>query len=211
MEEIDKPVKTVKKSNTKKILIISVAVVLVVTVAGLHWWLYKTDTDADKKQDDKILSLEKSNSSLTSQLAEEKLKNKVVLDGPEITLCPNLVIGTSLSDNVQASITSGNTAALEGYMADSVNVILAATEGIGPSTPTAAVSAITSFISDATSPWNFALPAATLTKYSSGGYTQYFPTNAEVGKSANGKVISFKFNCDSKIETVFMSVSDELL
>jgi hypothetical protein len=113
-------------------------------------------------------------------------------------------------DNVEASITSGNTAALEGYMASTVNVIIAASEGIGSRTPAQAVGDITSYISSATDPWSFALPAATLSGWASGSYSQYFPSGAVVGKSANNMVISFSFT-SGKISTVFMAKDATLL
>lgn len=111
-------------------------------------------------------------------------------------------------ENIKASITSENTAALEGYMAASVNVILAATEAYGPRTPTEAVGDV-DYVKDGTD-WDFALPAATLDAYQAGDYKQYFPETALVGKSAEGHVISFQFNDSGKISGIFMSNHDIL-
>lgn len=114
-------------------------------------------------------------------------------------------------ENIKASITSGNTAALEGFMAAKVNVIFAASEGLGERTASEAVGDITSFISDATAPWNFALANPELSGYQAGSYKMYFPSNAVVGKSANKKLISFTFNCDGKINGVFLTPSTDIL
>lgn len=113
-------------------------------------------------------------------------------------------------ENIEASITSGNTAALEGYMAASVNVILAASEAYGPQTPAQAVSDV-DYVSDGSDPWNFALPAATLAQYQTGDYKQYFPVSALVGKSANGYVVSFQFDNAGKIDGIFMTNNADIL
>ncbi len=106
-------------------------------------------------------------------------------------------------DNIKASITSENTAALEGYMAASVNVIIAASEAYGPQTPVQAVKDV-DYVKDGDT-WDFALPAATLAAYQAGDYKQYFPTTALVGKSSNGYVISFQFDSAGKINGIFMT------
>ena len=113
-------------------------------------------------------------------------------------------------ENIEAAISSGNTAALEGRMADSVSVIIAASEGVGARTPTEAIGDI-DYVIDLDATWDFALSAATLTDYADGDYAQYFPEGAFVGKSSEDKVISFIFDGDAKIKTVFMSVSSDLL
>lgn len=113
---------------------------------------------------------------------------------------------------IKASVISKNTAALEGYMAASVTVTKAGTDGPtnGAQTPAQAISDL-SYISPGTDPWNFALPPATLTTYEKGFYGQYFPTGALVGKSANNYIVSFSFNTEGKISGIFMSVSVDML
>lgn len=113
-------------------------------------------------------------------------------------------------ENIKASITSGNTAALEGYMASSVNVVIAASEGMGAKTPVDAINSLSYVNPGGTNTWDFALPASTLNAYQTGFYKQYFPTNAVVGKSSDGHVISFQFDNDAKIDGVFMAVTDAL-
>lgn len=112
-------------------------------------------------------------------------------------------------ENMKAAIESENTAALEGYMAASVNVILAASEAYGPQTPVQAVKDV-DYVKDGTT-WDFALPAATLTKYQTGDYKQYFPTTALVGKSSNNYVISFQFDSAGKINGIFMTNNASIL
>jgi hypothetical protein len=95
-------------------------------------------------------------------------------------------------------------------MAPTVKVIIAASGGVGDRTPTQAVSDISSYISSSTDPWNFALAKAETDGYAKGFYAQYFPSIAVIGKSANGIVISFSFDCNGKINTVFMAAKGTL-
>jgi cytoskeletal protein RodZ len=121
------------------------------------------------------------------------------------------VISDSLKENTAAAISSGNTAALEGYMADSVNVVIAGSEKAGVDNAAAAVKGL-DYLNPLSTTWNFALDNATLTKYQNGFYKQYFgATTTIVGQAANGYVVSFGVNAAGKIDTVFMSASTDQL
>jgi hypothetical protein len=126
------------------------------------------------------------------------------------TPTPSPTIPASLVENVSAAISSGNTAALEGYMANSVMVVYAATEYAGARTPAQAVADL-NYLSSATDPWDFGLSAATIFSYKSGDYGQYFQGNIIVGKSANNYVVSFTINASNKISTVFIAGDAGLL
>jgi len=202
------------KNLVKPILLIALVLVLIGSAAGAAYLLRDgTANESDKKRAAEILSLEKSMATLKKQLAALKAKDASTNTVADQTPCTSIAPTATVIDSIEASITSGNTAVLEGYMAASVNVVLAASEGIGPSTPSAAVSSISNFITSDITSWdyNFSLPAATLSSYGQGSYSQYFPSIAVVGKAASGKVISFSFDCNADINTVFMSTSDELL
>jgi len=116
----------------------------------------------------------------------------------------------ALKKNTSDAITSGNTAALEGYMAGSVNVVIAGSEKTGAETAAKAVSDL-SYLNSGTAPWNFSLSTATLNSYAKGSYKQYFGANTIVGQSANGYTVSFGVNGNGKIDTVFMSASTDQL
>lgn len=210
-EQIAKPV---KKTRGKTILLSLLILILVGAAAGAaYWWRDKTAKESDKKQAANISSLQQTTTSLKKQLAAEKAKNAKAASAAGQTACTSKSPSATTISNIEASITSGNTAALEGYMAPSVNVIIAASEGLGAKTPTQAVASITSFISPDTTSWDFdfALSASTLSSYGKGSYSQYFPGNAVVGKATNKKVISFSFDCNAKISTVFLAASEDLL
>jgi len=202
------PVVKPKKHVMKTIMLILVVLVLAAAAAGAAY-MYRDSvaSSSEKQKTDDIAALNTKVTSLTEKLDAEIAKNTPVVDQTPTSVKP----GVAAIANIKASITSGNTAALEGYMATSVNVIIAASEGVGASTPAVAVSNITTFISDATAPWNFDIAASTLSSYGQGSYKQYFPSTALVGKSANNKVISFGFDASTKINTVFLSSSDSLL
>lgn len=113
--------------------------------------------------------------------------------------------------NIADSVNSGNTAALEGYMADSVTVIYAATECCGPMSPVEAIAAL-DYLSSATGPWTFPTPTATVDSYRGGFYVDYFPADAFVGHSSDSDpmVISFSFT-DDEITTIFICAAASLL
>jgi len=121
------------------------------------------------------------------------------------------VISSALKENTAAAISSGNTAALEGYMATSVNVVIAGSEKSGAETAAAAVKDL-DYLNPLSTTWNFALDNATLTTYQNGFYKQYFgATTTIVGQAANGYVVSFGVNAAGKIDAVFMSASTDQL
>lgn len=196
--------KSVKKGNGKTIFVILLIILLVAAGAVAYWWRDKTATESINNQTTNINALNAKLKTLETELAEAKLANPVDCD---ISCSPTAPSATVI-ENIQASITSGNTAALEGYMAASVKVVLTASEGPGSVAPAEAVSSISDFISAATEPWDFALSASLLGQYATSSYGPYFPSIAVVGASANNKVISFNFDCYGKISTVFM-VSDK--
>jgi hypothetical protein len=204
------------KQLIRKTFLISVlAVMLLAIFAGVFYcWRDKIASDIESKQRDNVISLEKTITALQERLTGKKTTTATDSSSSNTNSqanCTAVQPSYSTIENIQASITSGNTAALEGYMASNVNVILAATEGIGNQTPAQAVADITNYISDATSPWDFSLPASVLSSYGKGEYGQYFPNIDVVGKSANDKVISFMFDCNGKINQVFMAASESLL
>ncbi|MFA5003837.1 MAG: hypothetical protein WC498_00995 [Candidatus Saccharimonadales bacterium] len=207
-------VKPVQKTRGKAIVFGVLILLLLVAAAGGAWWLRdRSAKTTDKQQTATISSLQQTTASLKTQLAAEKAKNAKTSPTASTLACTPKAPGATTISNIEASITSGNTAALEGYMAPSVNVIIAASEGLGAKTPTQAVSAITNFISNVPSSWDydFALPASVLSSYGKGSYSQYFPSNAVVGKATNKKVIAFSFDCNAKISTVFVAADESLL
>ena len=96
----------------------------------------------------------------------------------ETTEAPVEPVGLSADDydNLKASIESGNTAALEGYLSSPVNFIIAASECCGPLTPLEAISGL-DYLSGATGPWAIATESL-VAEYRTGSYGEYFPEGA---------------------------------
>lgn len=191
----------VTKSSATSLLLLLLVVAMAVG-AGAYWWRDKQAKDNATSQQAEITALQKRVADLEKKPVEEKPAT------PTQTTSPS----ADTIANIKASIASDNTAALEGYMAASVTVIRAATGGPdnGPQTPAQAIKSL-DYLKGATDPWNFELPAATLAKYRTGDYKQFFPETAVVGKSTNNYVVSFTFNSAGKINGIFMSVNSDLL
>lgn len=208
MNEEEVTVKTEPKIVVRKShmgLIFLMILLLAAAGAGAYMW---RDMQAKKKDKDNAATI----SALQAQIVTLQKDTKT----PAATVKTTASTDTSTAPNAAAiqsikeSITSDNTAALEGYMASTVKVIVAASEGIGDRTPVQAIDDL-KYLDSATDPWNFSLNATTLSKYQTGDYKDYFKTNSVVGKSANNYVISFNFDSAGKINGIFMSISADLL
>lgn len=119
-------------------------------------------------------------------------------------------LGASDIENIVAALNTGNTAAIEGYLTDPVNFIIAATECCGPVTPAEAITNL-AYVSGATAPWT-ATPETTIDTYRAGFYVDYFPAGALVFASADADpyVISFVVT-GSQITQIFISSGATLL
>jgi cytoskeletal protein RodZ len=193
----------------KKAWLTGFIVLVLVAGIGVLAWQYKTQSDAKKQAESAKKTLQSQVDALTKQLAEAKATASS--SGKAATTPKTCTISSSLKENAAASISSMNTAALEGYMAASVNVVFAASEKAGARTPTQAVADLDYVNSNAVGPWNFDLSAATLASYKAGFYGQYFGDNTIVGKSSNGYVVAFGVDANCKISVVFVAASADLL
>lgn len=204
-----------KSKLLKRVLLILLVVLLMAASAGgAYWWRGRTATTFEHTQAASIARLQKDKSRLQRQLAVLKATNTATTASPHpvSAVCTPKAPDAATIQNIEASITSGNTAALEGYMAASVQDVYAAADVIPAKTPAASVSDITTFVSDpSTGTWTFPVSAASLTTYRADSYGQYFPSIAVVGGSTGHRVISFSFDCNGKIDTIFMAADDSVL
>lgn len=180
-----------KNQPGSHLLIVALAVV-VLAAAGLTGYVVYQNNNTYKAPLSSSQTAAKSNAAAGT--------NKPIANNAHTA---STVPSATQASNIKAAITSGNTAALQSYMASSVSVVIAASEGMGPQTPAQAVKDV-DYVSAGTN-WDFALPAATLSKYQSGAYKQYFPANALVGQSSNKYLISFQFDSSGKIDAIFMA------
>lgn len=217
-----KPVKEKKNLSTQKILTIVVVVLAVIAVL-LGSLYYMQITDAQKQAEGqqaqvdelegKISTLEKSiedaKKTEAAETAAQAAKDAKAAAAEALSEKPSTLTQDQIN-NITDSIKSMNTAALEGYLADSVNVVFAASEKAGPRTPAQAIADL-AYLSSATSPWSFALPTATTDAWKTGDYKTYLKDATIFGKSANGYVVAMKTNASAKIDLIFVSASADLL
>lgn len=180
-----------KKAGGKKWLMWLLIALGLIAAAGAGWY-YR---DMQAKDDEKALKAEiAALTAANTELKKDQVATEVAAKTP------------SADDlaNIKAAVESGNYAALEQLMADKVTVIIAASEGVGERTPTQAIADL-AYLDAGTDPWDFALSAAVLNGYQNGSYKQYFPATAYVGKSANDYLVSFSFDSNAKIKTIFLA------
>jgi cytoskeletal protein RodZ len=198
-----------KKRHIRPLYVL-LALVLAASLAGAGYlgWQYRQKTDDNKNLQQRISDLSKQLSDKEKELKTEKEKNASSSSSSSSTTSTS---AATLKENVAAALNSGNTAALEGYMANSVQFVLAASE-YGPTvTPSQAVKLVSQYTRTCTAPWDFNLSAGALTDYRSGDYSQYFPTNSIVGKSSDNCVILFTTNNANKINVIFFTNAADLL
>ncbi len=98
--------------------------------------------------------------------------------------------------NIVDAMSSGNTAALDGYLAGTVYMKYAASEVAGDVSDHVRIINNLSAVTSPTAVWDFNLPASVVENYrnnsgSAGAYVEDFPEGALVGRSSEDKVISF--------------------
>ena len=136
----------------------------------------------------------------------------VVPTPEETTAAPVEPEGLGADDyaNLRAAIETGNTAALEQYLANPVNFIIAASECCGPVTPIEAISGL-DYISAAVDPWSEP-SAAVIAQYRAGFYVDYFPDGAYVLQSSDSDpyVVSFQITGE-QVTGIFIAGGATLL
>lgn len=179
---------------------------MAVFVAGM--WYY---------QQLKINELNDQKAELTKQSQEAKAAQKkaeaeladtqkqLAASSTTVTVVPPL-----LKQNVEAAVSSGNYAAIDGYMADKVSYAIAASSGQGTLTKVQAIKQL-EYLNSGTAPWNFNIAAATLTKYKAGAYSTYLNDDVIFGASGNKYFVSFHLDSNNKIDQFFIASSTDLL
>lgn len=197
----------IKSHNKTMTWVLAAAVVLLLAGAGYLWWQLQS---AKKAADQLSKEKQQLQSQVDSLKQEDGDDAGAAAGGTEETAC-TYTPGTTLKDNIKAALDTKNTAAFATYVTDPVKYILAASEYGGDVSAAEAATSL-EYTHSATAPWDFNLPAATITAYDSGFYTDYFEANTLVGKAASGMVVAFEFNCDgSKITDIFVASDEDIL
>ncbi len=113
-----------------------------------------------------------------------------------------------VSEQIIAAMTSKNTQALEGYMADTVQVRLEASGCCGPITKAEAVSQL-SYLDPAVG-WNFD-PTNPILINLAAAVPDYYGSGWIVGVASNEYLVSFKLNNQNKIEAYNLASTYKLL
>lgn len=193
-----------RRRRGKSLLKLLLALILIAGVGGgAYYWRDKEAKDDAGQQSNQISQLQQQVAKLKSDLktADDKA-------AAEAASQPGPTADTL--KKVQDAVKSGKYADMQSLIATKVNIIIAASEGLGPRTPAQAVADL-KYLDSGTDPWNFALASAVINGYQDGDYAQYFPVEALVGKSANDYVVSFVFNNSGKIIGIFMAADADLL
>lgn len=191
-----------KRSNRWIVWLLAAVVLLLAVSTGYLWWQLKSGKDTERQ-------LRAQTQQLTQEVNALK-KAKTQSATPATSLTCNDTPTAAMKANIKDALDSKNTAAFSTYTTDPVKYVLAASELGGDKTPTEAAVAL-DYTHSATGPWDFNLPAATLQKYDSGFYTDYFDANTYVGKAASGMVVAFDFGCNGKISQIFVASNEDLL
>jgi hypothetical protein len=200
--DVSTPVYKKKKVKTGYLVALGITVAITALV-GVYVW---QTNEAKKKSDEYTSQIKELEAKIAAFEAATK-KTETENSQKRTVASPS----AEVTANVIDAVGSKNYAALEAYMADSVNVILAASEGIGARTPAQATNDL-KYLDAATAPWDFSLPAATIASWRAGDYGRYIPaTNTIIGKSSDGYVVVFAFDSDNNVTSIFMAVNDELL
>lgn len=207
---VDSAAPAPKPKTSSMVVGLWVVVLILAASTGFLGWQYFKKSDTNKKQVAQIGALQNQLKDIRDQLGnfEDLFGNIDITATPTPSATPT--ISANLKENIAAAIDTMNTVALEGYMADSVYVVYAATEYAGDKTPAEAVADL-DYLASAIGPWDFDLPATTLDAYKAGFYTDYFGDDCVVGQSSDDYVVSFRINNDGHIDQIFVASDAALL
>lgn len=120
----------------------------------------------------------------------------------------------SLDDDEIAQIVAvlegADAATIAPLFADQVESVHAASE-FGPPLDASAAAADLAYVAEPATTWTMPLEEMVIDTYRVGYYADYFPDGAAVALSVDGRVAAFQVDEAGAIETVFMSVDEQLL
>lgn len=203
--------------KTKKIIVhaVTIPIIIAAAVGGMYWWRNSVAVSDEKRFESTISDLEKTKKTLTDQLTiQQAAKSTSVTSTTSTdagvtvanTDCASVAPSAAAVKAIQDSIGIGDGSAIQPYLKDTVTTVLAASEYGGLHSSFETMGIIAAHINDTNGTWNFALGASELSSYAhSTNYGQYFDNTSIVGISdSTYKMISLSFDCDSKIDTVFL-------
>ena len=199
-EEVNKDINVNQKPGKGPITALVIVIVLAIVAIGGTWYYMNNQAKNDKKaQDEQIQKLQK-------QVDELKKQGVTKTDKPTTT--------TKTVDEVVAQIVKDvpakNYAGLSDYMADTVKVVIAASE-YQPSVTKAQAIVDMEYLNGGVSPWDFDPTDAELNSYKAGDYKTYLNSAGIFGVASNGYFVAFTLNGSNQISQIFMAVDVELI
>lgn len=207
--------KEIPKSKTQKLWILpTVLSIVLAATSGYFAWAYmkanNEEKDFNSKVDQLSAQVEKLKQELTSKDSASGSNSEDTLSDSSST-SQKVTLTDSQIENIVAAFNTMNAQPLESYMAQSVSVILAASEFQAAKTPAEAVASL-SYLESATAPWDFNLPPATLATYVSNQYYgQYFGEDTLVGRASSKQIVTLHLNSSAKIDRIFMAINENLI
>ena len=194
-----------RKSKLKRVgLIVGIFAIIGGVGAGVYFWQESNIQSLQKQHEEEIATLNSTIEALKKDISDTASKEKsATKDTADAAAAAKSAISSAVS--------SDTFTALGPLMADSVRVIIAASEGMGDRTPAQAMEDL-KYLNSASGTWNFDVPAASIADWRTGDYAAYVPAaGGVIGLSSDGYVGIFKLNSESKISDIFMAVNAELM
>ena len=194
-----------RKSKLKRIgVIVGIFAIIGGVGAGVYFWQESNIQSLQKQHEEEIATLNSTIEALKKDISDTAAKEKT-------TTKDTADAAAAAKAAISSAVSSDTFTALGPLMADSVRVIIAASEGIGNRTPAQAMEDL-KYLNSASGTWNFDVPAATIADWRTGDYAAYVPaTGGVIGLSSDGYVVIFKLNSENKISDIFMAVNVELM
>ncbi len=178
-------------NKKNKTIIILMGILILILAGATAYLLISRDSSTPSQEDD-------TNSQQTQDTTDKLTKEE-----------DRLEMVKKRDETIKAVMATMNTQPLIDHMAESVEVILAASEGLPNQTPEQAVAALNYFKDS--KDWDFNLDQSVTGTYKkSVYYGAYFDGDTLVGRASNSEVIVFQFDGEGKISRIFMATSDSL-
>ena len=191
-----------QKNGKGMVAALVILIVLAIVAVGGTWYYMNSKAKNDKKaQDEQIQKLQK-------QVDELKKQGVTKTDKPTTTTTTKTV--DEVVAQIVKDVPAKNYAGLSDYMADTVKVVIAASE-YQPSVTKAQAIVDMEYLNGGVSPWDFDPTAAELNSYKAGDYKTYLNSAGIFGVASNGYFVAFTLNGSNQISQIFMAVDVELI
>jgi uncharacterized membrane protein YgcG len=185
--KIKAPKRRDTKSISPQLVMTAVVVVLIMILGGISWahfFANKVDNTGDKAKQ-------------ASAKAGNKPGSGGVIPGPAFT-------------NVTGAIGNKDVAVLRQYYAKKVHIVVVK-KGVNQTVGAGQVEGIVSNpLNGAVTPWDWHVPAGTISSWQTGPYGQYFTGNVIIGLSSDGTVVSIHFDGNGQIDGIFVAPVGDL-